>query len=82
MGLTSVEKVGKKVKLTVEIELSQTSMLKSELAIEKALNEAGVRASELALSKFDTDGSTIEIDGKRLTSKGQQKKNIKDNTEY
>ncbi len=81
MGVTNIEKEGKKVKLTVEIELSETSMLKSELAIEKALNAAGVAAGELALSKFDTDGNAIEVDGKKLTTKGKQKKNIKDNME-
>lgn len=48
-------------------------MLNSEEQIQKALNEAGVLATQTALSQFDTDGSPIELEGKKYTSKGQKK---------
>ena len=78
MSIQTIEKRGSKVLLTLEIDLDNTSMLKSELSIEKALNEVGVAVGELALSNFDTDGRPIELSGQVLTSKGQQKKSTKD----
>jgi len=75
MGIKKVSKKGKKIRLTIEMDLDSNSMLQSEENIEKILNEAGIKLSELALKEFDTDGSKIEVDGKILTSKGVQKKN-------
>lgn len=66
-----------KITLQIEIALDPNSMLNSEEQIEKALNEAGIQASKKALEQFDTDGSPIEVGGKKLTTKGQQKKNTK-----
>jgi len=47
------------------------SMLSTEEAIQKGVNQAGLLATEYALSQFDTDGGTIEVGGKKYTSKGQ-----------
>ncbi|MEM9888955.1 MAG: hypothetical protein AAF849_23885 [Bacteroidota bacterium] len=71
-----ISKSGRKITLSLEIELDSNSMLKSEEQIAKALNEAGVLATEEALKQFDTQGSPIEKNGKVYTSKGKQKKNI------
>lgn len=81
MSIQKVIKEGNKVRLTIEIELDNSSMLQSEENIEQALNEAGIKASELALQEFDTDGKPIEVNGEIYTSKGSQKKSIKDNME-
>lgn len=82
MGLKHIEKRGKKVYVTLEIELDETSMLKSEENIESVLNKVGVAAGELALNQFDTTGEKIEINGEVLTSKGVQKKSTKDNMAF
>ena len=81
MSVKQIKDLGNELEITIRVELDKTSMLKSEELIEKALNEAGVLASQKALENFDTDGSPIELDGRILTSKGQQKKSIKDNME-
>ena len=52
-------------------------MLNSEEQIAKALNSAGIQATKKALEQFDTDGSPIDVEGKRLTSKGKEKKSTK-----
>ena len=82
MGLKHIEKRGKKVYVTLEIELDETSMLKSEENIESVLNKVGVAAGELALNQFDTAGEKIEVNGEVLTSKGVQKKSTKDNMAF
>lgn len=82
MSVKDIKDLGDELELTIRIKLDKSSMLKSEELIERALNEAGVVASEKALENFDTDGSPIEIGGRILTSKGQQKKSIKDNMAY
>ena len=46
-------------------------MLESEEAIQDALNEAGMLMEQENLTRFDTDGSPIQIGSVRLTSKGQ-----------
>ena len=46
-------------------------MLESEEAIQDALNEAGMLMEQENLTRFDTDGSTIQVGSVRLTSKGQ-----------
>ncbi len=58
------------VKLEVTILLGD-SMLGSEEAIQNGLNEAGCLATGEALTRFDTDGSRIEIGGEKWFSKGQ-----------
>ena len=51
-----------------------TSMLNSEERIQTALNELGSLATVKALDQFDTNGEPIEVNGKKMTSKGQEKK--------
>lgn len=82
MSVKDIKKQGEEIEITIRLRIDKSSMLKSEELIEEALNEAGVAVSELALEEFDTDGSPIELAGKILTSKGKQKKNIKDNMEH
>ena len=77
MASKLIKKDGNKITLQIEIELDPTSMLNSEEQIAKALNEAGIQATQDALQQFDTDGSPIDIGGKRHTSKGQEKKDTK-----
>lgn len=68
------EKEGK-LTLQVAIDLDATSMLNSEERIQSALNELGLLATAKALVQFDTNGLPIEVNGEKLTSKGQEKKN-------
>ena len=49
-------------------------MLSSEEAIQQGVNLAGLLATEHSLSRFDTDGTPIEVCEKKYTSKGQQSK--------
>ena len=59
---------------TVTIELKVKlggSMLASEAAILNTLNEAGCIATKEALTRFDTDGSRIELGDDKWFSKGQ-----------
>ncbi len=68
-----IKKDGNRLTLEVQILLDPNSMLNSEEQIQKALNEVGVLATQTALSQFDTDGSSIELEGKKYTSKGKKK---------
>jgi len=61
--------------LQIEIDLDASSMLNSEERIQYALNELGSLATAKALGQFDTTGGPIEINGEKMTSKGQEKKN-------
>lgn len=64
-----------KESITVQITINfSNSMLKSEESILEALNEAGTIATEEALKQFDTDGSDIEVNGQKYTSKGSAPK--------
>jgi len=49
-------------------------MLDSEMNLQSALNEVGAHATGECLSRFDTDGSKIDVGGHKLTSKGRQPK--------
>jgi hypothetical protein len=73
MSIRVVEQSRNSIKLEVSIEFSD-SMLESEKTIQKALNEAGTVATGALLKHYDSDGSAIEIDGSRWTSKGEQAK--------
>lgn len=54
--------------LTVQVKVRlNDSMIKNEEAIQVALNEAGCLATHEALKGFDTDGSSIIVDGKKFT---------------
>jgi hypothetical protein len=63
----------KRISIRIDIELSG-GMLESEEAIQHAVNQAGLLATQYALSQFDTDGSSIDVAGKKHTSKGQLSK--------
>ena len=69
-----IKRIGNKLTLEVEFLLDSDSMLNSEEQIQLALNEAGLLATQTALSQFDTDGSPIELDGEKYTSKRRKKK--------
>lgn len=56
------------VKIEVTVKLTG-NMLDCEQAIQEALNEAGTLATGSALESFDTDGSVIEVCGRRLHPK-------------
>lgn len=73
MGALIVESDAKSVTIQITIPYEST-MLSTEESIQSELNEAGVLASGKALEQFDTDGSPLEIEGVRWTSKGQQPK--------
>ena len=59
------------IELTIDLE---EEMLDTEEAIQRGVNQAGLVATQYALSQFDTDGSAIEVEKKKHTSKGQQSK--------
>ena len=73
MEATIINKGSKSVTIQVTIPLSD-EMLFTEESIQQGVNQAGLLATEYALSRFDTDGTPIEIDKKKYTSKGQQSK--------
>lgn len=79
MSVHQIKNLGDEIEMTIRIKVDKNSMLRSEELLESALNEAGVAAGEIVLGNFDTDGSCIEVDGQKLTSKGKQKKSIKVN---
>ena len=57
---------------TVEVEIPYgKSMLESEEAIQRQINKAGSLATGESLLKFDTDGSPVVVDNKKMTSKGK-----------
>jgi hypothetical protein len=64
---------GGHISIQLDFELSG-SMLDSEESIQRVLNQAGSLATQYALSQFDTDGTPIDVEGKKYTSKGQQSK--------
>lgn len=74
MSVKIISQEGRKLTLQLEIDLEAKSMLTSENKIQSALNELGCIATEQALFQFDTDGKAIEVNGEKLTSKGQEKK--------
>lgn len=74
MAAKIIHQTSNKIIIQVEIELNAKSMLASENQIQNALNEAGCLATEQALTQFDTDGRPISVGGKKMTSKGQEKK--------
>ena len=68
-----IKKSESKVLIQLEIELSG-DMLESEEAIQRGVNEAGLLATQYLLSRFDTDGTPVEVEGKKYTTKGQHSK--------
>jgi hypothetical protein len=70
MVVQSVNVEGNQVKIEMTIDLSH-SMLMSEENIQKSLNEVGCIATKAALKYLDTDGSTIEVGGEKMRTKGE-----------
>ena len=61
--------------ITLQLTISfSADMLSSEEAIQQGVNLAGLLATEHSLSRFDTDGTPIEVSEKKYTSKGQVSK--------
>lgn len=61
--------------LTISINLHlQGTMLEQEEQIRQAVNSVGRTATGCALQSFDTNGTPIELNGVRHTSKKPQKK--------
>lgn len=57
---------------TVQVEIPYgKSMLESEELIQTQLNKAGSLATGESLLRFDTDGSPIIVEGRKMTSKGK-----------
>jgi len=73
MSSTIISRDKESITIQITVDFSK-SMLKSEEAILEALNEAGTIATEEALKQFDTDGSEIEVNGQKYTSKGCEPK--------
>lgn len=61
------------ITVSVNVKL-EGSFMEIEELIQKTVNEVGLQATMTALESFDTDGSPIEVSGKRMTSKGKEKK--------
>jgi len=74
MSVKIINRNKTKLTLQIEIDLDENSMLNSEELILTALNAAGNEATKVALLQFDTDGSPIEKDNKKWSSKGSKKK--------
>jgi hypothetical protein len=68
MPATIISQSPTEVKIELTVKLTG-NMLESEYAIQEAVNEAGNLATGCALESFDTDGSPIEIAGRRLHPK-------------
>jgi len=73
MNSRIVKKSGNEVIMEVRVLLDPDSMLNSEQQIQQALNDAGKLATGQALSQFDTNGVSIELNGEKYTSKGKKK---------
>lgn len=73
MSVELIKRVGNKLTIEITVDL-EGSMLEMEELIQKSVNEIGLLETAEALKKFDTQGEVIEIEGVKLTSKGQEKK--------
>jgi hypothetical protein len=77
MLATVVKSDSKGVLLKFEFEVlipKGKGMLEMEEIIQSQVHKAGLFSTEHALWEFDTDGSSIEVDGKKYTSKGKVSK--------
>ena len=61
------------ITIQVTIPLSD-EMLPTEELIQQGVNQAGILATQYSLSRFDTDGSPIQVGKKKYTSKGLHSK--------
>jgi hypothetical protein len=74
MQVTVIKSDANSVTLKIEGEVTipiKKGMLKAEDLIQLTSNNVGLMVTECTLSQFDTDGSPITVDGRKLTSKGQ-----------
>lgn len=71
MAAQVVKRIGNKLVIEVELDLSAESMLDKEEAIREAVNLAGSLGTVEALKSFDTKGEPILVDGVKQTSKGE-----------
>lgn len=62
-------------KLEIEIPYS-SNMLEAEELIQKSINDGGILATKEMMELHDTDGSPINICGRKLTSKGKEAKDF------
>ena len=65
-----IEQNNKTITIQFEVPISK-SMIKTEGSIRVALNNWGNEITKEILSNFDTDGSSIKVNGKRYSSKGK-----------
>lgn len=77
MSSKIIKKKGNKITIEMEIELDPNSMLNSEEQIAEVLHQAGLQATQQALEQFDTDGRSINYQGRKWTTKGREKKSIR-----
>jgi hypothetical protein len=73
MAAEIVKKCSQSVSILLTISLCD-DMLSTEEAIQRGVNQAGLLATDYALSRYDTDGTPIEVEAKKYTSKGQLSK--------
>ena len=73
MGAEIIKTDSKSITIQVTIPLTE-EMLDTEEAIQQGVNQAGLLATQYALSQFDTNGSPIQVEQKKYTSKGSQSK--------
>lgn len=73
MSVSDLTVDGDTVRLVVEMRLDG-GMLDCEEQIQPALNAAGRALTAQALTRFDTDGSPLQVQGKKWTSKGAEPK--------
>ena len=60
---------------TIQIEVKKfDNMLEAEEQLQRSLNDGGALGTQEIFKQFDTDGSSIQIGGFKLTSKGQEPK--------
>ena len=74
MGAEVVNQDGNSVTLQVTINLDGETLLDVEEEILEACNDIGRKATALALQRYDADGSPIEVNSKKLTSRTQSNK--------
>jgi len=61
--------------ITIQVTIPlREEMLDTEEAIQQGVNQAGLLATQYALSQFDTNGSPIQVERKKHTSKGSVSK--------
>ncbi|TAF78356.1 MAG: hypothetical protein EAZ50_14045, partial [Runella slithyformis] len=73
MPATVINKIGNKLTISVELNLSG-SMLEMEEQILSVVNELGVLSTAKTLELMDTNGELLQHQGRAYSSKGKEKK--------